>query len=297
VPDEKKHFWRPEALALRQAHGVLFVAHVCFLITDCWIYAFEISAIIFDLAFLWLNFYNYMTLNKIVIGIQLGLYALAVLIALTHFKRVAVDTEYWAPLWVYLTQYILTYLGGGAYLGLRFYTHFMQQHNYKADKYSKTIGGRLYKKGQKRGEDILKPIVKKRMDSILYDPSDEEDDYEAEQLKQLRKEIKENEKLEKKKNKKQKSVKKEKDEEVTGEASEDDKNEPQKQNRFLNFKANAKQKFNKKISTINDLYKQHRDEKNMRPEDKKLLKELIEDLNEEKLSKADKKTYKFGNFT
>jgi hypothetical protein len=35
----------------------------------------------------------------------------------------------------------------------------------------------------------------------------------------------------------------------------------------------------------------------MRPEDKKLLKELIEDLNEEKLSKADKKTYKFGNFT
>lgn len=102
IPEEKKHFWREEALKLRQGHAVLACFHLVFILTDFFIYDIEISAIVFDVIFLWLNFYNYMTLNKIVIGIQVALYALAVLIAMTHIKRVFFDIDYWTPLVVYI---------------------------------------------------------------------------------------------------------------------------------------------------------------------------------------------------
>lgn len=260
-----------------------------FLITDFWIFNFEISSIVFEVIFLWLNFYNYMTLNKIVVGIEVALYALAVLIALSHFKRVFFDIESWAPMWMYLVQYLVVYPGGGLLVGFRLFAHFLQQQEYKTSKYNKSLKGRLYKQGQQKGQDMLKPIVRKRVNSILYDPSDEEEDYNAQLLKQQQDEEKKQAKLLAKQKKKEK-----KQVEEATPAEGEEKTAESKKNRFNNFKQNAKQKLNSKLTEINELYRQYQNEKNMRPEDKKLLKELIDDLNKDHQKKQTKKAFKFG---
>lgn len=129
--------------------------HVFFLFTDIYFYEIEIGAIIFDVILLWMNFYNYMTLNKIVCGIEAVTYAFVFVIALTHMKRVLFEIDTWTPMWMYFLQYFGGYLGGGAHVGFRLYTHFMQQHDLKQEKYSKTFVGRMYKKSQKKGEEML----------------------------------------------------------------------------------------------------------------------------------------------
>ena len=82
-------------------HLIMFICHVPFLISDIYVFGFEISAVVFDVVFLWLNFYNYMTLNKITVCIQVGLYGLAALMATSHIKRVFIDTEAWTPCLVF----------------------------------------------------------------------------------------------------------------------------------------------------------------------------------------------------
>ena len=69
MPQEKKVFKKKEALKLRSTFKTLMPVHGLLLLTDFYIYEFEISAIVFDLIFLWMSFYNYMTLNKIIVGI------------------------------------------------------------------------------------------------------------------------------------------------------------------------------------------------------------------------------------
>ena len=149
--------------------------HLVFLVTDIFVYDFELFAILFDVVFLWLNFYNYMTLNKITVIIELVAYALAVVIALTHLTRVMFDQPEWTPLFIYILQYIVTYVGAGGYIGFRFKIHFEQQNNYKHEQKQKTLKGRIQLKTQKVGQAKLQPIIKNRLNSILYDPSDEED--------------------------------------------------------------------------------------------------------------------------
>ena len=96
-----KNFKRPEAVALRKALGVMMPVHLIFLFSDFYFYDFELFAIIFDIIFIWLNFYNYMTLNKIVTLIEIAVYVLAVIIALTHLTRVLFDISEWTPLFIY----------------------------------------------------------------------------------------------------------------------------------------------------------------------------------------------------
>ena len=76
--------------------------HFCFLAVDTWIYDIEVSAQIYDGILIWLNFFNYMTLHKVGVGIEVIIYGLGFLISLTHMKRVIFDVEGWTPFACYL---------------------------------------------------------------------------------------------------------------------------------------------------------------------------------------------------
>ena len=94
VPTEKKKFWRKEALELRKVFKIMIPIHVFFLmIVDIYIYHWEIPIMITDFLMIWLNFINYMTLNKITCGMESMCYFAIILVALTHIKRVMFEQD------------------------------------------------------------------------------------------------------------------------------------------------------------------------------------------------------------
>ena len=85
IPKEKKNFKRSEALKLRKVHGALILVHILLLFgADIFIFDWETSVMVADSILLWLNFYNYMTLNKISCGINAAIYPILTIVALTH---------------------------------------------------------------------------------------------------------------------------------------------------------------------------------------------------------------------
>jgi hypothetical protein len=54
----------------------------------------EIFAVIFDIIFLWMAFYSYMTLNKVICLIYCVLMPLASVIAITHIQRILMDASW-----------------------------------------------------------------------------------------------------------------------------------------------------------------------------------------------------------
>ena len=85
IPDKKKNFWRPEALALRKCFIIMLPFHALFIVTDIFIYEVHVFAILMDSLLLWLDFFNYMTLNKIFVGVEIGAHFLISVIALSWF--------------------------------------------------------------------------------------------------------------------------------------------------------------------------------------------------------------------
>lgn len=92
VPKKKKKFWRPEAVALRRLFPVLGFFHLLFLISDIFIFG-EVLMIIIDSLLLWFDFYNFMVMNKICIGIEAIIHLLIPLVALTHIQRGLQDPD------------------------------------------------------------------------------------------------------------------------------------------------------------------------------------------------------------
>ena len=102
VPKQKKKFWRDEAINLRQVFYIMIPIHFLLLFVDFVVYNIEISILLADFFMIWLNFYNYMTLNKITCGIESILYVIIFLVSLTHMKRVVFDQEEWLTLFFYI---------------------------------------------------------------------------------------------------------------------------------------------------------------------------------------------------
>ena len=59
--------------------------HFGLIFVDIFAYDVEVLVLIADLAFTWFNFYNYMTLNKIIIIVHLMLLVLAFIVSISHF--------------------------------------------------------------------------------------------------------------------------------------------------------------------------------------------------------------------
>jgi len=123
IPTQKKLFWREEALSLRKSFVYLVIWHFIFLFTDFYVYDAEIMPIVFELVFIWLCFYNYMTLNKIVVGAHLILYMLAMILAFSHTERVIRDSDS-TELTVFLLQYDMVYAWAIFYIGKKYKAHF-----------------------------------------------------------------------------------------------------------------------------------------------------------------------------
>ena len=67
-------YWRKEHLELRKVFKIMFFIHIVFLIVaDIYAYSIEIMLIIADIFLIWLDYYNFMTLNKITIIAECGL--------------------------------------------------------------------------------------------------------------------------------------------------------------------------------------------------------------------------------
>jgi len=87
IPTERKQFWRPEALSLREVFPVMAGLHIFFILSDIFIYNLEILILIADILFLWLDFYNFMIINKVVILIEIIGHLMVSVVALSHIQR------------------------------------------------------------------------------------------------------------------------------------------------------------------------------------------------------------------
>ena len=73
------------------------------IIVDSYVYDVEFMAFIGDFILLWMNFVNYMSLNKILIAVQSICMGMFSVIALTHFQRVFLQGELdWLVVFFYI---------------------------------------------------------------------------------------------------------------------------------------------------------------------------------------------------
>lgn len=95
MPLKKKKFWREEALFLRTRYLKLIPTHLFQLIVcDMYVYNFEVLSIVFNVLLLWLDYVNFMTLNKMSCFLQIGLLYLSTFVALSHAQRVFMNDPY-----------------------------------------------------------------------------------------------------------------------------------------------------------------------------------------------------------
>ena len=139
IPKNQKYFWRPEALKLRKLFPITGFFHSFFILIDIFVYG-EILILIADAVLLWLDFYNYMLLNKICIIVEIVIQALISLIAITHIQRGLQSGETSKnTVILFIFQMFLGYPLMAFLLGKRFYDHWYQQFQWKMDKKNKTI--------------------------------------------------------------------------------------------------------------------------------------------------------------
>ena len=72
IPRQRKHFWRQEALHLRKIFPFTGLVHLCFIFSDIFVYG-DLLIILADSILLWLDFYNFMMLNKVCIMIEMAI--------------------------------------------------------------------------------------------------------------------------------------------------------------------------------------------------------------------------------
>ena len=78
-------YWRKEHLDLRKIYKIMFFIHIAFLfLADFYAYNIEIMLIIAEIFLIWLDYYNFMTLNKITVLIEIGLQGFIIIVSLSH---------------------------------------------------------------------------------------------------------------------------------------------------------------------------------------------------------------------
>jgi hypothetical protein len=108
------------------------------------VYHFEVFTIVFNILLLWLDFVNYMTLNKLSCFLQIGLLYLSTLIAISHAQRVFVrEPVNGVLIFCYVLQFFITnpMQATGNLRALR--AHCAKQSEVKTTNMNKTIKGRL----------------------------------------------------------------------------------------------------------------------------------------------------------
>ena len=186
LPKSKKVFWRPEAVNLRRCFIILMPIHFSLLFSDVLIYNIEIMAIVVDAILTWMSYLNFMTLNKITIGMQCAVYLIGFLMALSHIKRVLLDVPTWLPIIFYFAQYFFLYPLAIAMIAKRLRAHYFQQKAYKTMKKKKKLKGRIQLKIQRKSKPLISRLLLNKTNYLLHDPSDDDEGtYKIDQAKQV----------------------------------------------------------------------------------------------------------------
>ena len=116
-------------------------------------------SLIIDITLIWLDFHNFMTLNKMTCTMEVLLLCLTTLMALSHLQRVIISDFDWLSISVYLIHFFLInpvcFLNTAKKLG----AHIQKQEEIKDEKKAKNIKGRLKLKVEKK--------IKKEMPNIV----------------------------------------------------------------------------------------------------------------------------------
>lgn len=108
IPREKVQFITDEGNALQTCYKWMIPIHVCFVFVDCAVYDYQILLLVFDLFCIWFNYYNYMTLNKIIMFPHIALLGLVNISGLTHIQTV-LETGELLIIFCYLLQFFIVY--------------------------------------------------------------------------------------------------------------------------------------------------------------------------------------------
>ena len=176
IPQKIKKFKRDEALKLRQCFKIMFPIHIFLLIfCDMFWYEFEIMSLLIDLVLIWMDMYNYMTLNKIIIGSEIALIILTVLMATSHLQRIFTDPDIsWTVTIIYLIQFFVLNPICAIITGKNFKAHLQVQDQLRDEKKAETVKGRLKLKVEKKVKSKLPEIIIKKANEIMADPSSED---------------------------------------------------------------------------------------------------------------------------
>lgn len=175
IPRQRKHFWRKEALHLRKIFPFTGLIHACFVFTDIFIYG-EISIFLADTILLWLDFYNFMLLNKVCIMIEMAIQVLITLISVTHIQRgLQSGAASNGTVILFIFQMFLCYPLMSALIGKRLQTHMQQQYAWKMERKQKTVKGKIEMKVRKLAKERSGPVIQRRLNEFLHDPEDDED--------------------------------------------------------------------------------------------------------------------------
>jgi len=100
------------------------ILHICFILSDVFVYHIELSILIADIILLWFDFYNYMLLNKVTVLIEVVIHALIFVVSLTHLQRVILE-GFAIIIIVFIIQFLVVYPLIAATVGKRLYDHYM----------------------------------------------------------------------------------------------------------------------------------------------------------------------------
>ena len=144
-PTKKKRFIREEALALRKCFMIMFPLHFIMLfVFDFYVYGIEFIAILVDFCLLYLDYLNYMSLNKMFLYLQIGIMSMSSFIALTHFQRVFLRDHFdWLVIFSYILQYFIVNPACAFYTFKKIQIHIEKLQEIKTEEMRKTTKGRI----------------------------------------------------------------------------------------------------------------------------------------------------------
>jgi hypothetical protein len=108
--------------------------HAVLLLVDVGVYHWEVSIMIVDFFMIWLNFINYMTLNKITCIMECVCYLMTILVGFTHLKRVLMEQEEWLPVFFYGLTFWIVYPYAFFASTKRLFDHWMKQNELRVYK-------------------------------------------------------------------------------------------------------------------------------------------------------------------
>jgi hypothetical protein len=87
-----------------------------FILADIIAYDVEVILIIADFILIWLDYYNFMTLNKLTVLIEIVFQFGVSVISISHIQRLFQDDATWISIFFYILQFIIIYPFFGYFL-------------------------------------------------------------------------------------------------------------------------------------------------------------------------------------